>query len=132
MTRTMTAEPDLEEVGRAGRRLIWRLTGALVLAVIVIGVLWLAYSSEKASKNALKKALDSQTAATRASSQAQAVCRVAKVIADVPLQSTVTRLGLSISAGFRVAYVDAGCNLGRLNPADPRVVPLLPPGARYR
>lgn len=77
---------------------------------------------------ALSVALNAQTSATKASERARAYCTVSKSIAEAPLSKDVTDLGITISAGFRLAYRNAGCTLGALTPADPRVKAKLPVG----
>lgn len=127
-------EPDLDQVDRARVRLVWRLATGLAIAAVIIGVLALALAGEVTASHAAERARESQTAAARAAAQAQAVCHLVKSVAEAPLPAApkLTPLGLSISAGARIAYVDAGCTLGRLAKADPQLLPYLPAGARYR
>jgi hypothetical protein len=79
---------------------------------------------------ALAIAVNASSQAADAAQRARAYCDVSKKIAEAPIPSKVDDFGLEISAGFRKAYYNAGCTLGPLKPADPRVARLLPPGIK--
>lgn len=110
--------PDLEQVGRDGRQLVWRLTAALSVAILAIGVLGL-------SLLAVDKA-------NRTSKQVQGSCQFYRDLSQLPLSPTSTRVLFTIIADARVAYEIGDCERvkGKLPAADPRVTALLPKGLR--
>lgn len=112
----MQTETELAEVGRRGRRLVWKLTYSLAAALVVIA--------------ALSISLISNVTANSASAQSQAACQLYHDGANAPVAPSTSPLGLHFSAGLRVAYYGAHCHLGPLNPVDPRVKPYLPAGVR--
>jgi hypothetical protein len=77
---------------------------------------------------ALTYAVIAQHTAAGATVKAQAACQLYKSVAESPVSPTTTELGFRLLAGGRIAYITAGCHLGNLKPADPRVVPFLPKG----
>jgi hypothetical protein len=99
-----------------GEKALYKLGAICVFLLLVIAALVIA--------------VNASSQAVTAQERARAYCDVSKKVAEADIPAKVSDLGLQISAGFRKAYYDAGCTLGPLKPADPRVARLLPPGIR--
>lgn len=122
---------------RALRDLLMRpiVTVVLIVAIAVLGVV---VASGAAYNIATRHATDQisdltdrlAVAVDEVRIQAKAQCDQNKAVANAPVPSTANELGLAISVGARIGYSTAKCTLGDLNPPDPRVAKLLPPGVR--
>jgi ABC-type antimicrobial peptide transport system permease subunit len=92
--------------------------GILKIAAIAIAAILLA--------GGLGIGFSAQLQANDAANKTQAACVAYKNIAEAPLQKNTTVIGLKLLADFRYAYIKAGCQLGKLSPPDPRVLPYIP------
>lgn len=106
-----------------GQRAFWKLWNSYRRSLAAIAVLLIAVVG-------LTFGVLGERSAAKARDQSQAQCQADKYIAEAPAGKTPTTLGLHVLAGFRVAYIKAGCTLGPLAPADERVKPFLPKGMR--
>lgn len=109
-----TSEMHTEE-----QREFWKLWNSYRRSLAAIALLLIAVVG-------LTFAVVGKQAADQGIQQSRAQCQVDKYIAEAPLGTKPpTTLGLHVLAGFRVAYIGAGCDLGPLAPPDPRVKPYL-------
>lgn len=110
--KTTDVPPSLRRVNR----FILQITVFCALLLVAVGALTIALFAEAGASHANTRVL--------------AACEFHKSIADAAIPAKTSELGLKIIAGSRTFYEVAGCNLGPLKPADPRVVPYLPKGVR--
>lgn len=107
--------------------LVWAVIflGAAVTASLVLGYV---NRNNTASTQTFTEQLSNTVKSVKVIAQSQ--CTQNRAVANAPLVSGTSPLGLYISAGARVAFIQAQCPGKPLDPADPRVIPLLPPGVR--
>ena len=124
---------------------ILRIGLIAIVAVMSAGALGYAYAGSLQANHALKQGIENAHLTTRAQQQtaeaqrvaadaaqkALAACVAYKNIAEAPVSVDPRThhpsvLGLKLLGDFRYAYDKAGCQLGALSPADPRVVPYIP------
>lgn len=81
---------------------------------------------------ALAVGLIAQLNANRATAAVQGSCQFYRDLSELPVTAKSTEPLLRIVADARVAYdvADCGSSRGKLAPADPRIIPYLPKGAR--
>jgi hypothetical protein len=117
---------QLASYSKRSRQLIyWTIAGLLL--DLLLTVLVVVLFDNQHETNAKVRAQQAQVEAALHSD-----CPFFRDLATLPLSPQATKTGFLIVADSRIAYVSHDCvaKLGKLPPADPRVLPYLPPEAR--
>lgn len=103
------------------------LAGAMIALAISLTIAFVSLATSQHSDHNSSQAVLSAKAARDI---AQADCETWRDLSSIPPSATTTPSGLQLFADFRISYARKGCVdlLGELPKADPRIVPLLPPG----
>lgn len=88
-----------------------RIARIAITAIVLVGFLVFGYITNRV--------------ATSAASGVHGTCQFYRDIGNIAPSDKSTAAGLQIFADARNAYAAAGCELGPLNPPDPRLLPYL-------